>query len=318
MSSYPDAWAEPDLAGAIAAVTAGGGRVTDSSDRKTVRSIEFLLDGRACTLWERTPKRRGEWVALDFPWPAAWPDIALDEPGGPYSETYNDPNPPEGFALASMDLTAARAVVDAGFAAAAREPRAELSIDSFDGAMITSDPRVVLNAETARWLLGLLRLLLAVAPPLLPYDDVTARSLPGFEPASGVVQGTRAEVLHRLLTIRRHGVALGLDSDPDEVASIALVEALDRWITTAAALAAESRAGSADYVASRQAVRELARRIDGDLGRAEADGADSDLIDELRSSVAEVFAWDEPVAVKPTAPPATTKDKPGRWWRRRD
>ena len=143
-------------------------------------------------------------------------------------------------------------------------------------------------------------------------------SLPGFEPASGVVQGTRAEVLHRLLTIRRHGVALGLDSDPDEVASIALVEALDRWITTAAALAAESRAGSADYVASRQAVRELARRIDGDLGRAEADGADSDLIDELRSSVAEVFAWDEPVAVKPTAPPATTKDKPGRWWRRRD
>ena len=62
--------------------------------------------------------------------------------------------------------------------------------------------------------------------------------------------------------------------------------------------------------------RELARRIDDVLGRAEADGADSDLFDELRSSVAEVLAWDEPVASTPATPKAPTKEKPRRWFGR--
>ena len=57
-------------------------------------------------------------------------------------------------------------------------------------------------------------------------------------------------------------------------------------------------------------MRDLARRIDDEVRRAEADDADSDLIDELRSTVAEVFAWDEPAASVPTPAPAVPAKAP--------
>lgn len=319
MSNYPDAWAQPVLAAAVAAVGAAGGRVTGSAEHTKTRSIDFVLGRHECRMVERVPKRRAEWVAVEFPWPAAWPDITLIEPGGPASDVYDDPSPPEGFALSSHDLPAARAVVGAGFAAAARDPRAELSIEDFDGAMITTGTRVALNGETARWLLGLLRLLLAEVPPRIPDDHVGGRVYPGEENALAELHGTRAEVLYRLLTLRRHGAAVGLEWDPDDTASIALVAALDRWITEAGALAAASRAADADRVASWQAVRQLARRIGDQLRRSEADGADDDLVQELHDTVAQVAAWDaRPGTPTVTASVPTAERKPRRTWRRRD
>lgn len=195
MADYPDDWAQPDLDAAVAALTSADVEVTGTEVGDGIRNIDFLLDGRACSLTERTPKRRREWVALDFP----WPDIMLTATGKPYEDEVADPSPPAGHALSSHDPPAARAVLNAGFAAASAHPPAQLAVEEFDGASISTDPHVVLNGATAAWMLALARLALAAAPPIDPHDNVAARTFPEWEESSGAVHGTRPEVLHHLL-----------------------------------------------------------------------------------------------------------------------
>ena len=168
-------------------------------------------------------------MALDFPWPAAWPDIILTAPDEAYEPEVADPSPPTGHALSSHDLPGARAVVDAGFAAAGVEPRASLEIEEFDGAAINTGARVALNATTAAWLLNLARLALSAAPPVDPADDVVAQTLPEWEESSGQVHGARVEVLHRLLwLIRMQRSDDQADSSRAGPAAVAGVRPMDR------------------------------------------------------------------------------------------
>jgi hypothetical protein len=287
MGDYPKDWAEGDLDAAAAALKAAGVEVKDRHESKNFRRLEFVLDGRACSLTERKPKRHGEWVALDFPYPAAWPDIMLGAVGEPYDADYADPTPPVGHSLSSHDLPAARAVVDAGFAAASVDPPAGLSVEAFDGAMITTDPRVTLNGSTSAWLLNLARLALAAAPPIDPADSVTARSYPASDQSGGLMQGARAEVFQRLLWLAR----VNHDEGTDESERTGrLRRALDRWIDTAAVLVADRRAGAAD---TRDGVRTLAAQIGDELHRAGM-GDDDEIVmsDFLSAILIEVHGWD--------------------------
>lgn len=290
MSDYPEDWAHSDPDGAVAALVAGGVEVIATDlETKNVRTIEFLLDGRRCRLTERRPERRREWLALDFPWPAAWPDIALTAAGEPSEPEVADPTPPPGHALCSHDLPAARAVVDAGFAAASVSPRATLEIEEFDGAAINTGSRVTLNAATANWLLNLLRLALAAAPPAVPGDDVRAETFPEWEDSSGLVQGTRVDVVHRLLWLIRMEHEAG---DPSPAEEQPLLQALDQWVGQAAELAGRHRAGALDAPTGRDAVRQLVLRIADAVHHQRAE--DSRLVEQLQGVVAQARAWDTP------------------------
>lgn len=320
MADYPDDWAKPDLGSAVAALTSAGVEVTASDVGKGVHRIDFVLDGRSCSLVERTPTRRGEWVALEFPWPAAWPDIALTSSGRPDQEEAADPFPPAGHALSSHDLPAARAVVDAGFAPASVDPPADLLVDVFDGASISTDPCVTLNGTTAAWLLNLARLVLAAAPPVDPVDDVVGKVHPDWEDSSGVVRGTRPEVLHRLLWLlrTRHDEDA---QDPDVRGP--LRQSLDRWIVAAARLAADRRTEALQAAEGREGVRVLVLGIADTLHRAGAgDPAESELADRVRAIVTQAREWDVPASVATTsrprsaAAPATEPKPPRSWWRR--
>ena len=279
-----------------------------------------MLDGRSCSLIERTPKRRGEWVALEFPWPAAWPDIMLTSSGQPYQEDVADPSPPAGHALSSHDLPAARAVVDAGFAAASVDPPADLSVEAFDGASITTDPRATLNGTTAAWLLHLARLALAAAPPIDPADDVVGKVHPEWEDSSGTVRGTRPEVLHRLLWLLR--IRHDEDAEDPDVRGM-LRQTLDQWIDAAARLATDRRMGTLHAADGREGVRELLLGIADALWRAGlADPADSELFKWLQAIVTQAREWDAPASVVITSKPQLAaapeaEPKPTRsWWRR--
>jgi hypothetical protein len=284
VSAYPKDWADCDLDAAVAALTAAGAQVLGTREEKKIRHIEFILDGRMCALTERTPRRHGEWVALDFPWPAEWPDVMLTGPGEPYDQDFADSHPPTGHALSSHDLPAARTVVDAGFAAASVDPYAELSIEVADGAMINTDPRVALNATTAAWLLNLLRLALTTAPRIDPSDDVVGVTFP----PNGTTRGTRAAVLHRLLWLGR------IEHDEDAGHDLAgrLRQELDLWIDEAARLAVDRRAGTIDALASAHSVRDLISRIDDAAHRANLRGGDADLASLLGSIIAGTRRWD--------------------------
>ena len=288
MQEDPVDWTTPDLDGAVAALVSAGAEVVGSEVAKGVRRIDFVLDGRSCTLVERTPKRRGEWVALDFPWPAAWPDIMLTPPGQPYQDGVVDPSPPVGHALSSHDLPAARVVVDTGFAAASIDPRADLSIEAFDGASITTDPRVALNGPTATWLLNLARLALVAAPPVDPDDDVVGRVHPDMEESSATVHGTRPAVVHRLLWLLR------IRHDEDDVVVVGpLRQALDLWIVSAARLATNRRTGTLHADDAREAVGMLLLTIADTLWRSGvADPVEAQLSERVHTILSQARAWD--------------------------
>lgn len=289
MAAYPNGWADSDLAGAVAALTAAGAVVTSSTDGKRLRTVAFTVNDRPCTLTERTPRRRGEHVQFELPWPAAWPELVLSAEGDPYVTDCLDPSPPPGFELWSEDLPTARAVVDAGFAAAARSPRAGLSVELAAGALVTAEPRIALNAATAAWLLGLAQTLLAAAPPAGPDDVSGSIVLDGDRYAT--VYGTRAEVTHRLVWVRR------VHRSYDDPETTEFLRSLDDWLSEAAALATASRAAGADLVRSRQQVRELSARLARTVQLVSADDPDADdddeLLDDLRQVLDQIGGWDE-------------------------
>jgi hypothetical protein len=315
VAAYPKGWSRSDVDAAVAALTAAGTTVGDYVGRRPVRSVEFVSDGRACRLVERTPDDRPVWLALEFPWPAAWPDIVLTDEGDPYEEECADPSPPDGYALCSHDLPSARAVVDAGYADAARQPRALLSIDEFDGAMLTSGPRVALNGETAGWLLGLLRIALATAPPVDPADDVSGQVHPDYLESDARVHGTRAEVLHRLLWLQTF-VWVEIAAVP-AAATTRLRAAIDEWVELTAGLAAASRDPATDHEAVRQQVRELGRSIETETTRAERDGANENLILRMRHMLEQMRQWDVAPSLRaPIVEPTVSVAPQRRWWHR--
>lgn len=259
-------------------------------------------------------------MGLEFPWPAAWPDIMLTSSGQPYQLDVADPCPPASHALSSHDLPTARAVVDAGFAGASINPRADLSVEAFDGASISTDPRVTLNATTAAWLLNLARLALAAAPPIDPAADVAAKIHPEWEDSSGTVRGTRAEVLHRMLWLLR--IRCDEDAEDPDVRG-QLRHTLDQWIDAAARLATDGRVGTLQATDGGEGVRELPLGIADTLCWADsADRADPELFERLQAILTPVREWDAPAGVVITSKPQLAaapeaEPTPTRSWRRR-
>jgi hypothetical protein len=331
MSGYPAEWSRTDIDGAVAALAGAGVQVTRSDKRG--RAVDFVSAGRPCRLSQYDAYGRGKWVRARFPWPARWPDILLTDPDDPDDdgdENLADPRPPAGFVLYSSDMAAARAVVGAGFAIAAREPRAILRMQRYPGACVESGSAVALNGASATWLVGLLGRLLAGAPPV-SREDVTARLLADdADDPEGEVSGERIEVLHRMLCLIRAGLSEAVDADTaGEPGAVELSGQLERWIGQSAELAAARASGAADRREARagqeQTVTEIAAALDRRKPGADAAGSVAwFLATRLRDLVEQARRWDEPdtgraagVAVDPSASGPPGKATPNqRWWRR--
>lgn len=333
MSGYPAEWSRRDIEGAVAALAGAGVRVTGSDKRG--RTVDFVLAGRACRLSQYDAYRRGDWVQARFPWPARWPDILLTDPEDPDDdgdERLADPRPPTGFMLYSSDLPAARTVVGAGFAIAAREPHATLRMQRYLGASLESGSKVALNGATATWMLGLLGRLLAGAPPVSG-EDVTARLLADdADDPEGEVSGERTEVLHRMLCLIRDGLFEAVDRDTaGEPDAVELTDHLERWIGQSAELAAARVSGAADRREARAGQEQILTEVSAVLDRpefsstaAEVDSVAWFLTTRLRDLVEQAQRWDGPdadravgVAADAVAIDSTGQlARSGRWWRR--
>lgn len=332
MSGYPAEWGRRDVEGAAAALTAAGVTVTGSDKR--AGTVDFVLAGRPCQLSQFDAYQRGNWIQARFPWPARWPDILLIDPDHPDNdgdEAHADPRSPAGFMLYSSDLPAARTVVGAAFAIAAREPRVTLRMQRYAGASLESGSKVALNAATATWIVGLLGTLLAGAPPVSD-DDVSAQLLADEDDdPDGKISGERTAVLHRMLFLIRAGLGETVHVDAEtEPAAVELTGHLDRWIAQSAELAGARASGAPERAVTRASEDQVVTDISAALQRREfeaADGADSSALRYLTSRlgdlVAQVARWDEPDTRHAATPGPVALDgteeesRSRRWWRRK-